>query len=201
MLLNFLCIFLWILLYHTISHFKITDRKINKNIVCFTHSTLCTAFAYYNTLQDSPNYNLLYFFSFSYFVWDIIYILYNKDCKDLIFIYHHIICLIALNSLIKNNNSEIINKIFFLGEASNFFNYITYHCIKFNYFKNNLIILKIVQFIWFFYFRMIMISLYIYHDFHKLDNKKFGYLLLTVHILSFLWIYNQFKYIVKYLMR
>uniref|UniRef100_A0A6C0IXX4 TLC domain-containing protein n=1 Tax=viral metagenome TaxID=1070528 RepID=A0A6C0IXX4_9ZZZZ len=176
------------------------NRKLNKNIISFTHSILCTVIAYQNILQDLPNYHLLYNFSFGYFLWDIIYILINRDYNDLMFIYHHIICLLALNSMINNNDSEIINKVFFFGEASNFFNYVVYHCIKLDYLKKNIIFLKILQFLWFFYFRMILISQTIYEEFNNLNNKYFGYVLLSIHVLSFLWMSKQFKKISNYLL-
>ena len=201
MLFVFLSLFLWEYSYRFLVKSEIMiHRKLNKNLVCFVHSIICSLITYYNINRDLPNYTLLYYFSFGYFIWDIVNIVIHKDFNDLMFIYHHIICLLALSSLIKGESSEIINKVFFLGEASNFFNYITYHCIKSNYFKNNIIILKIIQFVWFFYFRIILISETIYRDFHKLHNVYFGYTLLTIHALSFLWISKQFKIIAKYLL-
>lgn len=201
MIFTFLSLFLWEYLYRFLQDKKITNtRKSNKNIISFTHSIITTAITYYNISHDLNSYNILYNFSFSYFIWDIIYILLNKDFNDLIYIYHHIICLFALNSLTNNSDSKIINKLFYYGEASNFFNYIVYHCIKLNYSKKSLTFLKIVQFLWFFYFRMILISKSIYTDFNSIDNKYLAYVMLTIYILSFVWLSKQFKSIINYLL-
>ena len=120
-------------------------KKINTNYLSFVHSVGATALSYYLISSDfniHPNWiridsELIFHFSISYFIWDSLQILYNTGWKqEWAYLLHHVICLIMLGKLYLGENVEQIINILFVGEASNFFNYIVYHMIKKKIVKN-----------------------------------------------------------------
>ena len=193
-------ILLWNFFYLSTKKY-IFDKKISKNIISFSHSVICSLLAY-NNYNDNENnqFIYLYYFSTSYFVWDTLNILYNKEWSNSLYIYHHIVCLYTLNELVNNNNSSLINEIFLIGEVSNFFNFIVYHIIKIKVKTYIINILKVIQLIWFSFFRLIWITYIIFNNFLSIQNRVFFHILLTIHLLSVVWVYKQFISIKKCLM-
>ena len=118
----FLLILIWEYLQSIFRKIYISN-KINKNLVSFVHCIGCIIFSYNNILEYNSN-NYLYYWSMSYFTWDIIKLIFNRDFADGLYIYHHILCLWALNELYLKKSVEVINYLFFYGEISNIFNFI-----------------------------------------------------------------------------
>ena len=168
----------------------INHIKINKNNISFIHCLICSLLAYNNC--TTPNYIYLYYFSSSYFIWDMAYILYNKQLSNSLYIYHHLVSLWALYALIQGNNSKLINYVFLLSETSNIFNFLVYHLIKIKSRKSIINVFSIIQLLWFFYFRLIHISSLVYDNFFLVEDRLFAYTLGTIHILSGVWVYKQF---------
>ena len=201
-------LFIWILLWNQFSQSTkkyIINKKINKNLISFTHSIVCCLLAYnkYNDNNNDTitnNYMYLYYFSTSYFIWDTLYILYNKEWNNSLYIYHHLVCLYALNNLVNNNNCSLINEIFLIGEISNFFNFIVYHAIKIKVKTYIINCLKVIQLLWFSFYRLIWITNIIYNNFLIVENRVFVHILLTIHLLSIVWVYKQFISIKECLM-
>ena len=173
----------------------IKNTKINKNSISFIHCLGCSLLAYINYIY--PNYVYLYYFCSSYFIWDMLYILYNKQWSNSLYIYHHLVSIWALYELIHENNSKLINLVFLLGEVSNIFNFIVYHLIKIKSRKSIINLFSIIQILWFSYFRLIYISWVIYNNFFLVKNRLFAYTLITIHILSGIWVYKQVDFLRK----
>ena len=206
----FIYILLWNLFNQSTKKY-IIDNKINKNLISFSHSVVCCLLAYTNYNDNSNNdnsnndnsnnyYMYLYYFSTSYFIWDTLYILYNKEWSNSLYIYHHLVCLYALNELVNNNNCSLINEVFLIGELSNFFNFIVYHTIKMKVKTYVINSLKVIQLLWFSFFRLIWITNIVYNNFLIVENRVFVYILLTIHFLSIVWVYKQFISVKKCLM-
>lgn len=124
--------------------------KISRNLVSATHSFLAVALL---TAGHYVKYELTVLNSVSFFVWDLIYMYKNKI--ELFYVYHHtvIICL-----LLSNIERELITGSFYYGELSNFPLYLVYHCIQA---KKPCKKLKILQAIWYPYFRIYKLFPYI----------------------------------------
>ena len=151
------------------------SAKINRNLISFKHSISCSLISSLPLcfkIISNDNIRLpIYYLSTSYFLWDNFYILSNGLWNEYMFIYHHLVSLLALNELYHDNNTNIIIKIFGYAEASNFFNYIVYHMIKKKYPKKILLFTKTLQVIWFTYFRMYLFTPLIYNNLSLIKNK------------------------------
>ena len=172
------------------------NSKINRNIVSFSHSVGCTLIAsiptYFNIISCKNMILPLYYFSTSYFVWDSTYIFLKRYWNEYMFIYHHFVCLLALNELYYGINTELLFRIFYYGEASNFFNYIVYHMIKKNYNKKYLLITKSLQVSWFSYYRIYLFTELLYNNVHLIENKFLAYNLVVMYGLGLFWGIKQF---------
>ena len=174
--------------------------KINLNYLSFTHSITCTTLSY-----TILNYNnslfineLLYYNSTSYFIWDILQIIIRKRWNDIAYIYHHLILIFALYQYNNNINKEIILSLLYVGELSNIFNYIVYDLIKKDYNDDTIYIFRIIQLLWFIYYRVyiltnIILEYYYNYVYKGLFNEWLGYLLLTIYFMGYIWGYGQIK--------
>ena len=173
--------------------FKISNY-INRNYLSFLHSISTTLILY--THQDYLNY-LTHYLSTTYFIWDTIFILYNniknKNFKEILYIYHHFVCLFALLQTAYNINTMEINKLFFYGEASNFFNYIVYHAIKYEYSKKYITLFKTLQIINFSYFRIFLFTDMIFTTLYLIKNKFLALNFIIIYILGLFWGIKQIK--------
>ena len=150
---------------------------INLNGLSFFHSVFTTILSkiYLHNLYLDVLKNQIFYFSSSYFIWDTLQIILRKRWKqEWAYLYHHFVCLVMLSQFHYNIDVTLITTILFLGELSNFFNYVVYHMIKSeNYSENNILIASILQLIWFAYFRV-----------YKFTG-------LFVHNIEILYFYNQ----------
>ena len=197
---NFYYFNLWIILYFFNSLILKIDTNINRNYLSFAHSFSVSIISYFN-IYYSINF-LLHYISWTYFIWDTIYILYNnikyRNTKEFLYIYHHVICLFALNQIDNNINSNEINQIFFYGEVSNFFNYIVYHLIKTKRTENKIIIFKIIQLLHFCYFRIYIFTCLMFSIFPLFQNKFLKYNIFILYLLGIFWGIKQFKNLMVY---
>lgn len=186
--------FVWPLIYLiNIYQFNL-PYYINRNYISFLHSISCTYLSYKN-INNFNNFKYIsHDLSISYFIWDIIYIIYYnykfKRLKELPYIYHHLVCIFALNQLHYNNTFEL-TEIFFYGEISNFLNYIVYFLIKKKYKSSIFIYFKIIQIIWFSYFRFYIFSYILYNNFFIINNRLLAYNLLIIYLIGLFWGFNQ----------
>jgi len=185
---------IWIILFFFNSLKLKIDTNINRNYISFAHSVSVSIISYLN-IYYSINY-LLHYISWTYFIWDTLYILYNniknRNTKEFIYIYHHVVCLFALNE-IDNVNSYEINQIFFYGELSNFFNYIVYHLIKTMSSEKNIIIFRIIQLLYFSYFRIYILTQLNFTYYPLIQNKFLKYNIFIIYLLGILCGNKQLK--------
>ena len=175
--------------------FNTHSTKVSRNIVSFSHSTICTLLAYI-TLQTSLNPIVLYYFSLSYFLWDTCLIIYNQLTDEIPYIYHHAVCLMALYNLNNGVNINEITTIFYYGEMSNVFNYIVYHLLKQNSTNKNtslLLSVKTMQVGWFSYFRVYVFTQLLYNYFTLIKSRFLVYNLGGIYLMGLMWGYKQSK--------
>lgn len=191
---------IWPVIYVTNSIKGISD-KINSNYISCFHSVTGTVLSYnylYSEMTDDYLRSLLYYFSTSYFLYDSSKILIQQRWKDWAYIYHHLVCSYMLYHFSYGNDVELITKLFYLGEFSNFFNYVVYHIIKKKYNQNFIQCMKIIQLLWFAYFRVYrftMLSQEWYNGFS--NNIPFKYILISIYFMGLIWGWGQFKSTLK----
>lgn len=194
----------WVLIYFYNKYTFKLSNYINRNYLSFFHSFCITLilYFYHNELYENridKNYlnYITHYLSITYFIWDTLFILYynikNKNLKEILYIYHHCVSLLALNQSLYNINTLEINKLFFYGEASNFFNYIVYHAIKYEYSKKYIILFKTLQIINFSYFRIFLFTEMIFSTLYLIKNKFLALNLFIIYILGLFWGIKQIK--------
>ena len=171
--------------------------SVSKNIISFSHSITCTILTssyIYSDYQYHFLQNLIYHISSSYFIWDTLQILFSgKIKKNFAYIYHHIVCILMLHEFNNLNNVDIITNLFFIGELSNFFNYIVYHLIKTGATKKKIFMFQIIQLLWFAIFRVYYFSSIFIAYFSDIHNRLLAYLLGSIYIMGFIWGWGQLK--------
>ena len=93
--------------------------KLTRNAICSVHSIAACALSFSYIKLNLPH-NIAYNFSTTYFIWDSIITIINKENK--VFILHHIIAIYTLSF-----EMEFIYFLLFISELSNFWNYIVYY--------------------------------------------------------------------------
>jgi len=169
---------MWEIIFKTSNVFLYpTNKKICRNLVSFSHSILAIILISLNV-----KYKFIILNSGSYFVWDIVHML-EHDIIDPFYVYHH---LVALMFLVSSCDVDFIQNIILNAEISNLPTYWVYHKLKLNKCCE---FAKKTQLVWFFYFRLIVFTKYIYLYYEKnfiMNN------LLAVYFLGIYWFFNQF---------
>ena len=186
--------FLWPSSY--VSFSSMFNSKIRRNYCSFIHSTVVTSMILNNYLNNNAYYKEIASFSSSYFIWDSFEILYNKRNEKL-YLYHHIVMLYLLGNIYFNINVKELLFIFFIGEISNFFNYIVYHMIKIKTKKNILSIFKIIQFLWFSYFRLYILTPCITKFYNVLESDFLYYNLIIIYLIGLKWCIKQLLHLLN----
>ena len=152
--------------------------KLSRNLVSAVHSFLSIALL---TTRRPIKYEIIVLNSVSYFIWDLIYMFRYR--MEPVYVYHHLITIwMFLSDLEKN----LICDAFFYAELSNIFLYPVYHLMQ-N--KIECKKLRIVQTMWFSYFRVYKISQFIKH----FQYSFLFYNLMTLYIFGIYWSCLQIK--------
>lgn len=128
----------WEYLQDFISIYITNDEvKLTRNCFGLFHALFCCGFylLYYNF---SVNFvNDFYYFSYSYFLYDCYFMLYNystffnrKNISNLVLLCHHAVALFFLNKIFDHGHPSIISYALYLGELSNIPGYFSYYFIK-----------------------------------------------------------------------
>jgi hypothetical protein len=107
-----------------------SDNKIKNNLFKLGHSSLITILSGIHIIY--PNIitqNLIFFISECYFTIDTI-ILFKSDIIEYPLVYHHVLAMILLYCFYIDYYGSLLIYLYFMGELSNIFLYITYHLIK-----------------------------------------------------------------------
>lgn len=181
---------------------KVFDNNISKNIVHFIHALIFVIYYYLNYNKYYLNY-----LSFSFYFYDLIYILNqiitqkNSFNRHAPFIIHHIIAIYGLYLSSLNIALNIILEIYYILEKSNFLLYIAYHVNKMNT-KNNYLVYSIefLQYLWYSYFRVICFSRFLFNKKEEIysHNMVVSYILLaSLYFMGVFWSYALFKKNIK----
>jgi hypothetical protein len=156
----------------------------------------------YNQLISSNSLLLgMTLFSITYFIFDsLYYIRRNLITEKWLFLYHHMITILLWWCVYNTNNSYEYLYIFYYGELSNFFNYITYHLIKTNQ-QNAVFYSKLAQVIWFLYFRGYVFSSILLPFCFSIENIFMKISLPTIYILGLIWGFQQIVGVQNMLLR
>lgn len=209
-------IFVWAMckcVYHTVcpQHWP-TRQKVLNNLVSATHSvsmTVVSGLSLQRVSVCTPE--LLAFSSAGYFLYDSACLLLQGPKQNIPLLYHHFITLYILYYIYNGNvaQSYFLTNLFFMGELSNFFNYVVYHYLKVRDTPETqtkqLKLLQLTQVGWFSYFRLYLFSSQlhsIYYDQRMYDLfQSLPYFLqfnmLMMFGLGFVWIQGQCRGLLK----
>jgi hypothetical protein len=111
----------------------------------------------------------------------------EHNVVDYLYVYHH---LSAISMFLYD--SEIIKKILFISELSNFPTYWVYHKLKLG---KKCETEKKIQLVWFFYFRIIVLTkfVYLYYENNLIMNNLLG-----IYFLGIFWFFNQLSMTLKW---
>ena len=153
--------------------------KLSRNLVSAVHSALTVALL---TTRHPIKYEIIVLNSVSYFIWDLIYMFRYR--MEPLYVYHH---LVTIWMLLSDLEKSLICDIIFYAELSNSFNYVVYHlmqnkieCKKF----------RIVQSLWFSYFRLYKIT-YILNTIF--EHTFFMYNCFVLYLMGVYWSCLQVK--------
>ena len=106
------------------------SNKIKNNLFKLGHSSLITILSgLYIIYPNIITKNLIFFISECYFTIDTI-ILFKSDIIEYPLVYHHVLAMILLYCFYIDYYGNLLIYLYFMGELSNIFLYITYHLIK-----------------------------------------------------------------------
>ena len=192
-------VYIWYILYNIIPE---KNNKLKGNYLSFYHSIVSTILSYsYLKNENLYTHKTFVLFSTSYFIWDLIFLMINRDVKNL-YMYHHAVSIYLLFLSIQSHSYEYIS-IFYIGELSNFFNYIMYYLIKKQYSKVIINITNIIQLLWFSYWRVYILLLMGINYFNILFEDSFFILILlwSVYVMGVFWTFGQYKKVSRILVK
>lgn len=158
-------------------------HKVRRNFVSFCHCINTLSLTYSNV---NPYFILMT--SASYFIWDIWYIWTHSRPVEWFNLFHHSLALISLpiQRLI-----SLKHYLLTLMELSNIPNYIVYDLIKSNKDSKTM---RVVQIIWFGYFRTVKIPLFVYQNWYNYDTNDIEkIIMISMVIMGYIWTFVMGK--------
>tara|TARA_B100000029_G_scaffold502977_1_gene579155 strand:- start:1768 stop:2430 length:663 start_codon:yes stop_codon:yes gene_type:complete len=156
--------------------------KLTRNAICSVHSIAACALSFSYIKLNLPH-NIAYNFSTTYFIWDSIITIINKENK--VFILHHIIAIYTLSF-----EMEFIYFLLFISELSNFWNYIVYYYLHIDS-SPRVDVAMAIQLLWYWYFRVGLFSKFAESDDVRdlLWSRSWilYYNVLTIYLLGVYW--------------
>ena len=146
----------------------------------------------YNHVVDPWSFILLSLQAMSvyYFVMDCFYIVnYGLIYKKIPYLFHHVSTLLLHYYAYTSNNTYEYIWLFYYGELSNFFTYITYHYIKTKN-DNMAYISSLCQCVWFAVYRVLVYSSFMLPFFSAVDSILMRLLLPCIYAMGLMWGYN-----------
>ena len=112
--------FFWPIRY-CMNFFYTNDKDINLNFIKITHSIISSGLTYYFIYHNQSSLlgDYIYHCSNSYFLWDTLQLLYERNTNNLPYLYHHLIVLYMLYQFYSNINQLMIVNLLCVGELSN----------------------------------------------------------------------------------
>ena len=146
----------------------------------------------YNYVENTWSLTLLSLHAMSiwYFIADILYLINaNLILEKGAYIFHHVLMLLLHYYAYTSNNTYQYIWLFYYGELSNFFTYITYHFIK-THQHNAAYISTIFQCIWFGFYRIMVYSSFLIPFFITVNSVLLRLLLPCIYVMGILWWMN-----------
>lgn len=167
--------------------YRIPD-KVFKNVLSFAHSisvVVLTSLFIYSDFSNIFILDFLYYFSQSYYIYDSLQIFISGNVSsDKMLIIHHVLAMLTITGLY--TSPLALAPAYNVIEISNFFNYIVYHMLKTNYCEIKIFIMKLIQLIWVYYFRIYSIGIMLLIHMSDLNY----YVLIpgsVIYIMGFFW--------------
>ena len=171
---------------------KNSDKQSN-NIVSAVHSIGSIILNTLYLLSKSESIvSLSCYYSYSYFVYDGYLIAIKKNIENYPYLAHHIAALIILEDINNNINRDLLLYLYLFAELSNIPNYIIYHLIKTDP-GRSLKNAKLLQVLWFSFFRIILYSFYVKDCYQNIDHNLTKLNLFFVYFAGAYWTIGQFK--------
>tara|TARA_Y100000385_G_scaffold197330_1_gene204285 strand:+ start:20343 stop:20987 length:645 start_codon:yes stop_codon:yes gene_type:complete len=169
------------------------SEKLSNNIVSATHSigSIILNLLYFFSKSESIV-SLSCYYSYSYFVYDGYLIALKKNIENYPYIAHHVAALIVLEDINNNINRNLLLYLYLFAEISNIPNYIIYHLIKTDP-GRNLKNAKLLQVLWFSFFRIILYSFYVKDCYENIDHKLTKFNIFFIYLAGAYWSFGQFK--------
>jgi hypothetical protein len=167
------------------------SEKITDNFVSATHSIgsiILNALYLYTSKEYLINISCMY--SYSYFIYDTYLISFKKTGYS--YSIHHISALIIIEDMLNNINRDFLVYLFIIAEISNLPNYYVYHKLKCDS-SNDLKYTKLLQLLWFSYFRIYVYSYCIKSVVYSVHHKLTTFMLLLVYFAGAYWSFGQIK--------
>lgn len=178
-----------------------TESLLNNNVTELENLTLTSGSTYgnmlevYNHVIDTHSVALisLKMMSICYFLYDIGYIVsHNLMFKKRFYLYHHALMILLHYYAYTSENTYEYIWLFYYGELSNLFTYITYHYMKTGdqqlAYKSSLI-----QFVWFWYYRGLVFGSILIPFTMSLDSYLMRVLLIPIYVMGVIWGVGLYK--------
>lgn len=167
--------------------------KISNNVVSAVHSigSIILNMLYFLTKSNNII-SLSCLYSYSYFVYDGYLIAIKKNVENYPYMIHHIAALVVLEDINKNINRDLLLYLYLLAEISNLPNYVIYHILKINP-NRDLKHAKLLQMLWFSFFRVFLYSLYVKDCFKNIDHNLTKLTMFFIYFAGAYWTIGQFK--------
>jgi len=169
------------------------SEKLSNNIVSATHSigSIILNMLYFLTKSENIV-SLSCYYSYSYFVYDGYLIAIKKNIENYPYLAHHIAALVILEDISNNINRNLLLYLYLFAEISNIPNYIIYHLIKIDP-ERNLKNAKLLQVLWFSFFRVLLYSFYVKDCYQNIDHNLTKLNLAFIYFAGAYWTIGQFK--------
>ena len=150
--------------------------KVRRNIVSASHCALAIALG---RLDVNPY--LTFMNSWSYFIWDTMYVLTRRPIDWTMLVHHTLsLCLFTTRSTLKHKVETLT-----LMETGNIFNYIVYALIKH---KKDTFGIRSIQFLWFGYYRLVKFPIFVSTNFEQFNLRLYEQCIVYMIIaMGYIW--------------
>ena len=178
--------------------------KIKNNLIKLSHSMVVSVLSiFYLYVPNQIIKNSIFLISEIYFINDTKKLL-KCEKIDYPIVYHHFVSMFLLLGIYINYYGDLLIYLYYLGEISNVFMYITYHLMKTNSDKKIILISNILQTIMYGYFRVYRMTKDIINNIHLIYTPLSP--LLGIYFIGVVWFSELCKQLylerltIKYLM-
>jgi hypothetical protein len=179
------------------SNESLLDSSITEltNLTLTSGSTYGNMLEIYNHVIDTHSVTLisLKMMSICYFLYDIGYIVsHNLMFKKRFYLYHHALMILLHYYAYTSENTYEYIWLFYYGELSNLFTYVTYHYMKTGN-QRMAYMSSLIQFVWFWYYRCLVYGSVLIPFTLSLDSYLMRMLLIPIYVMGIVWGIGLYK--------